>query len=100
MSSSYFWLARTVDEAHGFLTQRKSFAIGLGCDLAHADRLIYSTGVDLTDARTMVPIGAGCKVCDRPACRQRAFPRIGRPVRVDVTVSDSIPYRADPGVYR
>ncbi|MGV9824498.1 MULTISPECIES: short-chain fatty acyl-CoA regulator family protein [unclassified Gordonia (in: high G+C Gram-positive bacteria)] len=97
---SYFWLARTVDEAHGFLTQRKSFAIGLGCDLAHADRLIYSTGVDLTDARTMVPIGAGCKVCDRPACRQRAFPRIGRPVRVDVTVSDSIPYRADPGVYR
>lgn len=56
----------------------KSFAIGLGCDLAHADRLIYSTGIDLADADAAVPIGAGCEVCERPACPQRACPYIGR----------------------
>ncbi|MGV9478193.1 short-chain fatty acyl-CoA regulator family protein [Gordonia aichiensis] len=93
---SYFWLARSTDEGLGYLTQHKSFAIGLGCDLGHADRLIYSTGVDLADDRRIVPIGAGCKVCPRPACPQRAFPQVGSPIEVDVTVSDSIPYRAAP----
>lgn len=90
---SYFWLARTTDEPGGYLSPHKGFAIGLGCDLAHAHRLVYSTGVELSDTRTAVPIGAGCKVCDRPACPQRAFPQIGRPIRVDDTVSDTIPYR-------
>ena len=72
---SYFWLARTTDEPmQGYLGTRSAFAIGLGCDLSHADRLVYSTGVDLHDPRRMVPIGSGCKVCDRPACPQRAFP--------------------------
>ena len=94
---SYFWLARSTDEGQGYLTQHKSFAIGLGCDLAHADRLIYSTGVDLADDRRTVPIGAGCKVCPRSACPQRAFPQIGRPIDVDVTVSDSSPYRPARG---
>lgn len=90
---SYFWLARTGAEHRGFLSPHTSFAIGLGCDLAHADRLVYSTGVDLTDARTVVPIGAGCKICARPACPQRAFPQVGRGIHIDPTRSDSIPYR-------
>ena len=49
-----------------------------------------------TDARTTVPIGAGCKVCDRPACPQRAFPQLGRPIHVDAAIADSIPYHPDP----
>ena len=93
---SYFWLARTTIEPGGYLAPHKSFAIGLGCDVAHADRLVYSTGVDLDDSRTVVPIGAGCKVCDRPACPQRAFPQLGRPIHVDPEVSDSVPYRPRP----
>ncbi|NMO01101.1 DUF2083 domain-containing protein [Gordonia sp. TBRC 11910] len=94
---SYFWLARTTDEARrGYLGQRSSFAIGLGCDLAYADRLVYSTGVDLTDPRRIVPIGAGCKVCDRPACPQRAFPQLGHAVVVDDNVAEASPYRS-PG---
>lgn len=92
---SYFWLARTTDEGVGHLTPRKSFAIGLGCDIAHAHKLVYSTGVNLSDTRTTVPIGAGCKVCDRPACPQRAFPQLGRPIHVDAGISDSIPYRPE-----
>ncbi|MCF8607690.1 short-chain fatty acyl-CoA regulator family protein [Gordonia sp. HY442] len=90
----YFWLARTTDIAAGsHLSTTSEFAIGLGCDLAHADELVYTTGIDLTDPRTVVPIGGGCKVCDRPACSQRAFPMLGHGIAIDELVSDSIPYR-------
>lgn len=92
---SYFWLARTTDEPRqGYLGTGSSFAVGLGCDLAYADRLVYSTGIDLTDPRRTVPIGAGCKVCDRPACPQRAFPQLGHPVVVDDDVAEGMPYRS------
>lgn len=88
----YFWLARTTEETpHGFLGPQRSFAIGLGCDLAHAEELIYATGLNLDGPG--VPIGAGCKVCDRPACPQRAFPQLGRPLALDETRSEAIPYR-------
>ncbi|QKT06762.1 DUF2083 domain-containing protein [Gordonia sp. X0973] len=92
---SYFWLARTTDEPmQGYLRTRSGFAVGLGCDLAYADRLVYSTGIDLDDPRRIVPIGAGCKVCDRPDCAQRAFPQLGRPILVDDNVAESSPYRS------
>jgi predicted transcriptional regulator len=90
---SYFWIATTTPpEGRGYLGQRKSFAIGLGCDLAHADQLVYSTGVALNDPTIVVPIGAGCKICNREACPQRAFPYLGRRVVVDENASSELPY--------
>jgi XRE family transcriptional regulator, fatty acid utilization regulator len=93
----YFWIAKTSTSSPSrYLGTPKSFAIGLGCDLAHADKLVYSVGIDLTDAEATVPIGAGCRVCDRPACPQRAFPYVGRPVHVDPAVSSNLPYPPAP----
>jgi predicted transcriptional regulator/DNA-binding XRE family transcriptional regulator len=90
---TYFWIARsTTAEPSRYLGPDKSFSIGLGCDVDHADKLIYSVGIDLTDAEAIVPIGAGCKICDRPACPQRAFPYLGRPVYVDPHASTNLPY--------
>jgi XRE family transcriptional regulator, fatty acid utilization regulator len=90
---SYFWVAKTTaPESRGYLGQRKSFAVGLGCDLAYADKLIYSTGVVLDDPTTAVPIGAGCKICNREACAQRAFPYLGGRVVVDENAGSSLPY--------
>jgi len=57
----------------------KTFVIGLGCDIRHAGRLVYFRGLALSDPAAAAPIGAGCKVCERPACPQRAFPLIGSP---------------------
>ncbi|BBZ05090.1 DNA-binding protein [Mycolicibacterium chitae] len=92
---SYLWIARTTEASpNHYLGPRKSFAIGLGCELGQADKLVYSAGIDVTDSRTRVPIGAGCKVCDRPACAQRAFPYVGRPVDVDPHTSTDLPYAA------
>jgi len=90
---TYFWIARTTTtEASRYLGPDKSFAIGLGCDVAHAEKLIYSAGIDLRDPEAIVPIGAGCKICDRPACPQRAFPYLGHPVYVDPHSSTDLPY--------
>jgi hypothetical protein len=90
---SYFWLATTTaPEGHGYLGQHKSFAIGLGCDLVHADKLVYSTGIALDNPSTVVPIGAGCKICNRPACPQRAFPYLGGRVVIDENTGSGLPY--------
>lgn len=92
---TYLWIARTVRSASaGYLAPEKLFVVAMGCDIAYADRLVYSTGIALDDPATTVPIGAGCKVCDRPACAQRAFPQLGRAVAVDERQSSDLPYPA------
>ena len=90
---TYLWIARTVgrtDEGYG--TPGKRFAVGLGCDVRHAGRLVYSKGLDTADPDAATPIGAGCKVCERPACPQRAFPPIGRALAIDPDRSSRVPY--------
>ncbi len=90
---TYLWIARTVgapEPAYG--APGKTFAIGLGCDIRHASRLVYSQGLNLADLSAATLIGAGCKVCERPACPQRAFPPIGRPLVIDPNRSAATPY--------
>jgi predicted transcriptional regulator/transcriptional regulator with XRE-family HTH domain len=89
----YLWVARTVGgEASGFRETAPQFVVALGCDLRHASRLIYADGLELGASAAFAPIGPGCKVCDRPSCRQRAFPPLGRPLVVDDAVSGGMPY--------
>ncbi|TVT62892.1 ImmA/IrrE family metallo-endopeptidase [Amycolatopsis rhizosphaerae] len=94
---SYFWVARTIARnIGGYGSPGKMFSVGLGCELRHAKRLVYSTGLDLDDRAAATPIGMGCKVCDRPACPQRAFPTIGKQLTVDENTSTFVPYPAVP----
>ncbi len=92
----YLWVARTVSHGGGsFGAPVKTFAIALGCDIAHADRLVYAEGLDLLGPEAATPIGPGCKLCDRPTCAQRAFPMIGQPVAADARRASFAPYSAD-----
>ncbi|WP_126979534.1 helix-turn-helix domain-containing protein [Frigidibacter oleivorans] len=80
---SYFSIARTVTRAggtHGQPAQR--LAIGLGCDVAYAPRLIYADGVDLARIRP-VDIGLNCYLCERPDCAARAHAPLNRRLRVN-----------------
>lgn len=92
---TYLWVARAVSQGRGgYHAPRKTFAVALGCDLQHAGRLIYSDGLDLTNPLAATPIGAGCRICERPACPQRAFPPVGRTLHVDENRSAFAPYAA------
>ncbi|MFF9641184.1 short-chain fatty acyl-CoA regulator family protein [Kitasatospora aureofaciens] len=89
----HLWIARAVTRSPGGWGQPgKTFAIGLGCELRHAHRLVYSAGLDLADEMAATPIGLGCKACERPACPQRSAPPIGQPLTVDEHTSTFIPY--------
>lgn len=89
----YLWIAYSVSRGlRGYGSPRKTFSIGLGCDIRHAARLIYSKGLDLQDPDAATPIGMGCKVCERESCPQRAFPYVGRPLEVDEHQSRFAPY--------
>ncbi|EOM76693.1 ImmA/IrrE family metallo-endopeptidase [Rhodococcus rhodnii] len=89
----YLWVARTVERrAQRYGQPGKTFAIGLGCELRHAHRLVYSDGLDLDDANRGTPIGAGCRVCERINCPQRAFPPLGKDLDINEHRSSVSPY--------
>ncbi|WP_049578729.1 short-chain fatty acyl-CoA regulator family protein [Streptomyces sp. SBT349] len=89
----YLWTARTVTRHRGGWGEPgKTFAIGLGCEIRHAARLVYSDGLDLDNASAATPIGMGCHVCERLDCPQRAVPPLGRPLDIDENSSTFVPY--------
>ena len=94
---TYFCIARTVTRSEGgFLMPQKNFAVGLGCEIQHASRLIYSAGIDLTNDEAVVPIGTSCRVCERSNCSQRAFPPIGRKIQINEFERAFLPYQFEP----
>ena len=89
----YLWTARALTRHRGGWGEPgKTFAIGLGCEIRHASRLVYSDGLDLTSTSAATPIGMGCRVCERLECPQRAAPPLGRALRIDQNSSTFVPY--------
>ncbi len=90
---TYLWIARSVARATGgFGSPERTFAVGLGCDVRHAARLVYAKGMALSDSEAATPIGAGCRVCDRQGCPQRAFPALGKRLKIDANERLREPY--------
>lgn len=58
------------------------FAIGLGCEIRHAARLVYASGMDLDNSEG-TPIGINCRLCERENCAQRADPPLTRTLILD-----------------
>ncbi|MFK0200207.1 short-chain fatty acyl-CoA regulator family protein [Streptomyces lavendulae] len=89
----HLWTARAVTRNRGGWGEPgKTFAIGLGCEIRHASRLVYSDGLDLDNASAATPIGMGCRLCERLDCPQRAVPPLGRTLAVDEHSSTFVPY--------
>ncbi|MES9858450.1 MAG: short-chain fatty acyl-CoA regulator family protein [Sedimenticola sp.] len=90
---TYLCLARTVFESgNSYLEPQRKFSIGLGCEIRHADKLVYSTGLDLSDTQAVEPIGVSCRVCERHDCPQRAFPPLSRRLSIDENTRSAFPY--------
>ena len=80
----YFTLARTVHRIAAVNENDDGdLAIGMGCELKYASKLVYSKGVDLANPAA-VAIGPACRICERPLCPQRA----AEPVTRTLTIYD------------
>ena len=88
----YFTLARTTPRIAGpYADEDAGLAVGLGCELKYAPRLVYSRGLDLAEP-LVTEIGPACRVCERPACPQRAAEPLGRTLMVDDFTKAISPY--------
>ena len=81
--SRYFSLAQMVRRpAAPWPQPQPRFAIGLGCEIRHASKLVYASGMDL-DKVQGTPIGVNCRLCERENCSQRAEPPLTRSLILD-----------------
>ena len=79
----YFTVSRTVRRAASlYSAEDDDLAIGMGCELKHAHRLIYARGLHPSEP-AVTPIGPACRVCERVDCPQRAAQPLGRALTVD-----------------
>ncbi len=68
----FFFIARAtrpLASAHG--RTRPSYALMLACEIIHADRLVYSDGLNLSASSIAHPVGSTCLLCTRTACAHR-----------------------------
>ena len=80
----YFTLSRTLDRGlraydGGAYAEQ---AVGLGCELKYADKLVYARGLDLVQPHA-VETGPMCRLCERPNCRERAAPPAVKALLID-----------------
>lgn len=70
--SRYLFLARTVQRRAGsFREQPAVSSVMLACDVLHADRTTYGSGLDLSDLSADIPVGPSCRLCTRRDCASR-----------------------------
>ncbi len=92
----YFCLARDVSRSGGsYHAPMRRYAIGLGCEVRHADALVYADHMDKAAKSAYAPIGISCRICERKNCHQRSVPPIERRLRVDPDMRGVLPYQVD-----
>ncbi|HEY0114632.1 MAG TPA: short-chain fatty acyl-CoA regulator family protein, partial [Allosphingosinicella sp.] len=88
----FLTIGRTVERSVRLDPREEShLAIGLGCDVKHAGRIVYADGVALTDP-LVTPIGPACAICPRIRCPQRAAAPAGRTLTVNENQKTVSPY--------
>jgi XRE family transcriptional regulator, fatty acid utilization regulator len=92
--TTYLSIARTVSASSGsYLERPRALAVGLGCEINFAEQTVYATGLDLSSQESTVPIGPGCRACERADCSHRAVPPVGRSLDVGTGERGVVPYR-------
>ncbi len=88
----FFTISRTVERAVRLDPRESSqLAVGLGCDVRYAPKIVYADGQDLSKP-LVTPIGPACNICPRIRCPQRAAAPVGRTLAVRETEKTISPY--------
>ncbi|MDE0212404.1 MAG: short-chain fatty acyl-CoA regulator family protein, partial [Boseongicola sp.] len=89
----YLCLAREISApGSAFRAPVRRFAIALGCEISHANEVVYSDGLDLSDVENFEPIGISCRICERRNCHQRAVPPLESELKIDHNRRQTLPY--------
>ncbi|MGB8276790.1 MAG: short-chain fatty acyl-CoA regulator family protein [Methylovirgula sp.] len=89
----YICVARQASKAvSSHLAPPRHYALGIGCEIAYAQDVVYADGLDLRNG-PVTQIGVNCRLCERSDCLQRAAPPIDRPLVVDPERRDFVPFR-------
>ena len=92
----YFCLARDVTKSGGaFNAPVRRYAIGLGCEVRHANQLVYADHMETATQQAYEPIGISCRICERRDCHQRAVPPLERKIRINPDHRGLLPYEVD-----
>ncbi|HUG46371.1 MAG TPA: short-chain fatty acyl-CoA regulator family protein [Sphingomicrobium sp.] len=94
-SHRYFTVARTIERPIKTELTGGLMAIGLGCDIRHADKLSCADVYDLANA-PVTPVGPACAICPRLDCGYRATAPAGRMLTVDRLKKTISPYPFQP----
>ena len=85
--SAFLLISRTLEGPQAAFNERvRRTALLIGCDIGHRDDVVYGQAVA---AATMppLPIGTGCRFCERQGCLSRAEPPVTRPLGLDEMVT-------------
>lgn len=89
----YISLARDVSKPGGsFGAPVRRYAIALGCEVRHADALVYADGLDVSQDSAYEPIGISCRICERKDCHQRSVPPLERRLTINTDQRGVLPY--------
>lgn len=92
----YISLARDVSKPGGsFGAPVRRYAIALGCEVRHADALVYADNMDVTNASAYEPIGISCRICERQQCHQRSVPPLERRLTINANERGTLPYEVN-----
>ena len=90
----YISLARDVSKTGGtYGSPVRRYAIALGCEVRHADLLVYADNMDVANANAFEPIGISCRICERKTCHQRSVPPLERKLSVNTHERGVLPYQ-------
>ncbi|AZQ66247.1 XRE family transcriptional regulator [Silicimonas algicola] len=89
----YLCLSREISQGGAaFRAPVRRFAIGLGCEVSHAAEVVYSDGLDLSDAESFEPIGISCRICERRNCHERSVPPLESELTIRHDRRHTLPY--------
>jgi len=95
--AQYFCLARDVSKSGGsYKSPVRRFAIGLGCEVKHADTVVYADDLVGGGKQRFEPIGISCRICERVDCHQRSVPPLEHDLKVDPNMRGVLPYAVEP----
>ncbi|WP_170360364.1 MULTISPECIES: helix-turn-helix domain-containing protein [Ruegeria] len=90
----YISLARDVSKSGGsYGAPVRRYAIALGCEIRHAEALVYADNLDINNASAYEPIGISCRICERQTCHQRSVPPLERRLSIDAHTRGTLPYK-------